>query len=93
LSACLSLTLFYNDSFFICWFNIPYELIFNDWVFIDKLLPILAATTGFCLWVAIGHARVLENMSIIGTLCTIYGFLNINVVFINYFGSFASLAY
>lgn len=49
-------------------FLIPSEVISKFWVLIDKLLPILAATSGFCLWVAIGQANVLEKLSIIGIL-------------------------
>lgn len=83
---------FYRVYDFISKFLIPSGLISKDWVLIDILLPILAATKGFCFCVAIGQAKVLENTSIMGTFCRTSGFLNTNVVFISSRGSAVSLA-
>lgn len=63
----------------------PSWVITSDWVNGDKLLPIRAATKGFCLWVAIGQAKVREKTSIRGKFRTWIVFGNSNFVYINVF--------
>jgi len=65
----------------------PYLEMTSFWEFWDRLLPMRAPTRGFCLWVAMGQARVREKMSIMGRLRTWWVLGNSNLVYIKDFRS------